>query len=622
MHDRIGKMIYKLRKEAGISQWDLARGIVSKTELSRIERGEKEIDRFTMEALFQRIGKSADKLEQMLSSQEYQHILSRNQMLCYLLAGKTAETKQVLEEYKQILIKDKQWDLPLYYQAWLQFYAVCYYIKSRNPEKSIELLKQALAVTYPKWENMAYEKANFSRKVYLCVQEIQLILMILYIAFCGKYLWIPDNKEKYIAILEKLMVYIDKQYTDGEERAKVFPQCVWLWGKICLSQGNAGTAYEVCRKGIDCLAENGSLSMLYHLLELEEECQKKLGKENLLHKVKEQKAAVKFLYDIAENVMPSERIAEFLFVSRQSEILVANELLKEVRLEQNLSQEELSTDICTQETLSRIECGKRRPHSKNLYGMLRKMGVERERVYGFIISDDYELYEKVRWYKRKISKGEMDAAKVLLDELENALDMDNIVNRQFIETAKLQEKLRQKNADYKWGLTELKRILNYTLKGYNGNVYRVPFRQEVVILNQMAVCLYMIGEKEDALEIYRQIFNRYDTSIVSNDSHIVPCLLLYVNYAGFLENVGYLDKAQQVGVEGLEVILQCQRGDCASEILANMSCIYERRKKKKDEELAEKCLRYSYFLTEFYKNNQNKRIIGDAYKEKYFDILD
>ena len=72
-------------------------------------------------------------------------------MHCYLLAGKTAETKQVLEEYKQILIKDKQWDLPLYYQAWLQFYAVCYYIKSRNPEKSIELLKQALAVTYPEW---------------------------------------------------------------------------------------------------------------------------------------------------------------------------------------------------------------------------------------------------------------------------------------------------------------------------------------------------------------------------------------------------------------------------------------------------------------------------------------
>ena len=56
--------------------------------------------------------------------------------------------------------------------------------------------------------------------------------------------------------------------------------------------------------------------------------------------------------------------------------------------------------------------------------------------------------------------------------------------------------------------------------------------------------------------------------------------------------------------------------------IRDRSCIYERRKKKKDEELAEKCLRYSYFLTEFYKNNQNKRIIGDAYKEKYFDILD
>lgn len=138
----------------------------------------------------------------------------------------------------------------------------------------------------------------------------------------------------------------------------------------------------------------------------------------------------------------------------------------------------------------------------------------------------------------------------------------------------------------------------------------------------MAFCQRKLGRIEKALEIYQQILERYHSSVVTNDSHIVSCLLIYVNYTGFLENAGYLDKAKEIGIEGMEVMLQCQRGDCASEILANMSCIYERRKKKKDVELAEKCLRYSYFLTEFYKNNQNKRIIGDAYKEKYFDILD
>lgn len=294
MYDKIGKMIYKIRKEAGISQQDLARGIASKAELSRIERGEKGIDRFNMEALFQRIGKSADKLERAVSLQEYQHILLRDNILNYLLVGKTAEAEQLLEEYKQILMKDKQWDMPLYYQAWLQFYAADYYIKSKNSKKSIVLLEQALAVTYPEWENAAFEK------VYLCVQEIQLLLMILYIVLVGEHLLILDNKEKYIAILEKLMVYIDKRYIDGEERAKVFPQCAWLWGKICLLQGNTGIAYEICKKGIDCLAENGALSILYHLLELEEECQKKLGKEDLIHKVQEQKAAVVVLYDIAK----------------------------------------------------------------------------------------------------------------------------------------------------------------------------------------------------------------------------------------------------------------------------------------------------------------------------------
>ncbi len=54
------------------------------------------------------------------------------------------------------------------------------------------------------------------------------------------------------------------------------------------------------------------------------------------------------------------------------------------------------------------------------------------------------MYEKVRWYKRKDFKGEMDAAKVLLDELETALDMDNIVNRAVYRNSKITGKANDK----------------------------------------------------------------------------------------------------------------------------------------------------------------------------------
>lgn len=57
MKRSIGEMIYKLRNAAGISQKELASGLLSIAELSRVEKGEREEDKFILEALFQRLGK-------------------------------------------------------------------------------------------------------------------------------------------------------------------------------------------------------------------------------------------------------------------------------------------------------------------------------------------------------------------------------------------------------------------------------------------------------------------------------------------------------------------------------------------------------------------------------------
>lgn len=71
MHNKIGIMLFGLREKEGISQKNLARGILSVTELSRVESGNRGIDRLHLEALFQRIGKSLDKLELAMSMDEY-----------------------------------------------------------------------------------------------------------------------------------------------------------------------------------------------------------------------------------------------------------------------------------------------------------------------------------------------------------------------------------------------------------------------------------------------------------------------------------------------------------------------------------------------------------------------
>ena len=61
MINKLGKMIFSLREQQHISGKDIARGIISVADFSRIENGEKEVDLIILEALFERMGKSLDK---------------------------------------------------------------------------------------------------------------------------------------------------------------------------------------------------------------------------------------------------------------------------------------------------------------------------------------------------------------------------------------------------------------------------------------------------------------------------------------------------------------------------------------------------------------------------------
>lgn len=593
MIHHIGNMVWKIRNEKGMSQNELRRGILKRTEYSRFESGEIELDKIHLEAIFQRLGKSEDKLELAVTMEEYQTFSIRYTILHLLSQERVREADEKIGEYQTYADMEK----PLYRQAVMLFRALRDYTENREKEKVISALERALCVTFPELRNQKLEA------VYLCTQEIQILLLLIYF-----------NKEKMQKLVKELFSYIDRRYTDGEERVRIYPQCAWLLGQTYLAGHNIGSAYEICEKGIDCLAKNGALSFMKELLELKEKCLGYFGKADEIIKISEQKAAIEFLYEIAGMPYVEEKSISLLQTSRETEIIVLNEVIREMRQAQKLSQEELSADICSQETLSRIESGGRSPNRKNAYAMLRRMGLNRGSYYGSIVADDYELYEKVREYKWNSVRREWDAVRRLKKELEESLNLEDPVNKQFIETSRIQAELQEKNLDHEAGIHELKRILGYTWKDINGTIYRVPFREEVVILNQMAVSLRMLGRMEEALNVYEQVFRRYGNSVVSNDFHAVSCFLLYVNYTGFLETAGHLEEAEKIGGEGLEVVLNCQRGDVAGKLLANISCIYDKRK---NTVLAEKCLRNSYYLAELYQNPYYEKTIKNIYVEKY-----
>ena len=71
----IGKMIVALRIENELSQEELCRGICSVTTLSRLEAGERRPDILIFNALLQRLGKSSDYINTILTLEEFEYFV-------------------------------------------------------------------------------------------------------------------------------------------------------------------------------------------------------------------------------------------------------------------------------------------------------------------------------------------------------------------------------------------------------------------------------------------------------------------------------------------------------------------------------------------------------------------
>ena len=104
------------------------------------------------------------------------------------------------------------------------------------------------------------------------------------------------------------------------------------------------------------------------------------------------------------------------------------------------------------------------------------MGEEREKYYGYVITNDSDVYRKVNLYKKSWYRKERDKASILLNEIEAELDMSNLVNRQFIESNRLTEQVEKGEMDYETAISELERILKNTMDKSKGDIYRIPYR--------------------------------------------------------------------------------------------------------------------------------------------------
>lgn len=599
MKNTVGYLLKELREDASRTMQNTARGIINQSDLSKLESGEKDVEYLALEALFETLGKCIDKLELAITQEEYELLELREKIVEEL------ERKNSLEVDRLILLYQKKANCrkPLHEQYIKQVQALNNYQKNQDKQQVLHALEEALKITC-----MGYREND----IYFFHQEIHLLYLIAYLKY-----ELNQWQEAFI-ILEKVEQYINHFYKDEEANVKVYPQCEWLIGKILYEEKEYQKADFYIQKGLECLCANGALHWMDALLSLKIACAKKLDRKIKMDEYKKYYASLLTLYEAAGVKVPEFSVISFLKSNTQRECVISNQFLKNLREAEGVTQEELCEDVCAWETISRIENG-RNPNKKKLYQMWKRLGVERERYYGFIESEHYVVYEKVREYNRLIGKEEVNHAIEVLCEIKSKLDMSCILNRQFISCAEIINQILQNKLSDEEAIEQFWELLSLTMPPLEASerIYRLPFRTEYLILNQIAGGLHEMGKTREAVKIYKKVLEKYKSNGTNLKYHVVPVMLLYVNYVADLEENNQLKEADTVALEGMNFIINCQRGDMASQLLANMSCICEKRQ---DTITEKRYLRDAYYLNMLYGNINLANVLKQAYKQKFDKI--
>lgn len=600
MRDKnIGKIIYTLRSCNNISQEKLARGLCSIPALSRIESSERIPDKLLFDALLQRLGKSPDKLECIVSARDYELYLFREGIQQNIIKRQYDEAKRMLDDYAE----KKEAEERIHKQYILKMRAALSELADGDMEKSEVYLDEAISITMPQ----GIEEDLGS--LLLSTTEIQLILMK--VNHYDK----KEGSEKIWDVLNRLNDYVKSHYTDEEELVKVYDKIVRAETRILLEREQYDRAVEISESVLDLLGKNGVLVNFYGILSMIIEGLNYLDNNQKLRKMQKWQNTLDQLYE-EYGINKQEGVPFLLMENSQCEILLVNEVIQRGRKIRGMTQEKLSEDICTPENLSAIESGKRTPSIRNYDKLMEKLGIDKDFYNSFISAEHFEIHELKRECSRLIHLKKHGAAADVLEKIEVLIDNSIPINGQYILFNRTLLMKEQGKISVEDALRDCIKALKFTFDFNDGNFSTnvILSREEVKIINYIGLLYKQLNQTEKTICIYRKVIESYKSSKVSAKCHYIGNNLILVNLCTFLEESNYIEESLELTDFGIEQVLQCGRGSLLAKFLTNKACCYEKQGNKK---ACQQYLQQAFYVSDMMKNEYLCTAIKKYYEERY-----
>ncbi len=595
----IGTVIKNLRKEEGVSQTKLIKGLCSHTTLCRIESEERRPDQLLLEAILQRLGKSFDKFGTIISVKDYHMLEERDNIWNALLREEYEEAYHRLRSYEK--------DVNMQDTFQKQFVLKCLGMLQAEKGKwkeSVETIAQAIHLTVRDFMEMSIEKLVLGRN------EMFLILLL------SRGYEKLGRQEEAKKLVYGLLKNIEKKKWDEEELVKIYPKVAYAGIQFLKEEKKYEVVILLANKAIDLLKGNEVIFQLADFMEelmwamqqkAREEKRKLTQEEALLYiQVKRQKAALEKVWGEYGRI-PQENM--WYCTNIQKNLVTSNEIIRKCRENAGLSQEALSDEVCSSETLSRIERGLVTPEEKNYRSLMEKMNQAMERDRGFINVEEYELREELRMVSKYTTQMEYEKAYRVWHKLRKKIPKNSMENRQCILRYDTLIHYGKRKIGWEEAIRRYETALRETMPKFGKiDITRWPLtRTEIFLLNNIASGYYNIGRKLEAKEILNSIKKSIQSSNVAVTYQVREYVVVLYNIAMIEKLEGNTARAQRIFEEGIYLELQAGRFTKVAKLLYGIGWVL---KEEGQEEKARQVIKQAFFLSDI---TNSPRLHNDIY---------
>lgn len=591
----IGSLIRKIRRSKHITRKELSYGVCSEHVLQELEADRYTADVLMLDILLQRLGQSPDKFEMVLGSSLFNMVRLRDLISEAVYRRKRHLAELLLRSYPSRTQVDEM------YRCRMNAFLV--YHMDKDCALAAKHLQKSIALTLPDY---SYEHFYEQMENHL-ISAVELEnLLALERMNIERNTGDSHTREISKRHLELCLDYIEKHFRGDEEYAKLLSKCAWLVGGICYLEKDYVQVMVFCKKGIDELRKNTILYFMLPLLKLMVKSEASLGIAPEQSKWVQYYDILTFLWEgYAEKWYPTDSLFHNCY---QRDYHLDHELIRSEREAHSMTQAQLAEGIYQNtESLSRAETGKVSPSKKTFEKMMDKLGLEKRRYNGCVITNSFEVMELKRSIDGLLMRREYQKAREATQRLRDSLDLDIWENMMVVSLYEIITAKRLGEMPLEEAYIKLKNLAERFLNFEERTFSHIPMRNEVLVVNNICITLCSLERKDEAIDLFRITLERIKNSKIQIKYRYRSFQILFNNY---IRECGTMQDA----LEELQIEFLCGKAMEFSLCMNNILQILSRNNIPDDE--CDIWAKATYYMFDLFLFESDKKMYKDFLENK------